>query len=146
MLSSQHFIFQTLIVKQLKLGSLWNFKACLVSWLELHFWEKLAYVGKSLIEGGLHRQSQFVCSSLIFTLAHQMFVLNKYCTTFTNLSWKLVEFQVITAQIAVIFKSKDWYWRALCGDWRRYHIICLLNYVGFYPNWNMANLEEIKAI
>ena len=34
------FIFQTSFVKQLELGSLWNMKAYLVSWLEMHFCKK----------------------------------------------------------------------------------------------------------
>ena len=40
----QQFIFQTSIVKQLELRSLWNLEACLVSWLEMHFCKKNQHV------------------------------------------------------------------------------------------------------
>ena len=46
------FIFQTSIVKQLELRSLFNLEDCLVSWFEMHFFKrKSASVGKNCYRG-----------------------------------------------------------------------------------------------
>ena len=115
------FIFQTSMVKQLELGSLWNSDDCLVSWLEMHFCKQISICWKTiLIEGGLHRRSHSIPLNALTVFAMTCTSVGKsfhwLITIIILMKCFLSEFPLVTYLLIPFWRTiKDWRCQVLPG-------------------------------